>query len=40
MTLAFEGANSTLLDVVSIADFNAQERVDDSLVDILMLKFG
>ena len=40
MTLAFEDANSKLLDVVSIADVDAEERVDDSLVEILKLKFG
>ena len=38
MTLAFEDANSKLLDAVSIADVDAEERVDDSLVEIL--KFG
>ena len=40
MTLAFEDANSKLLDVVIIADVDAEERVDDSLVEILKLKFG
>ena len=41
MTLAFEDANSKLLDVVSIADQDdAEERVDDSLVEILKLRFG
>ena len=40
MTLAFEDANSKLLDVVSIADVDAEERVDDSLVEILKVKFG
>ena len=40
MTLAFEDTNSKLLDVVSIADVDAEERVDDSLVEILKLKFG
>ena len=40
MTLAFEDANSKLLDVVSIADVDAEECVDDSLVEILKLKFG
>ena len=38
VTLAFEDANSKLLDVVSIAD--ALECVDDSLVKILKLIFG
>ena len=40
VTLSFEGAKSKLLDVVSVADNDAQVRVDDNLVDILMLKFG
>ena len=37
MTLAFEDANSKLLDVVSVADVDAEERVDDILVEILKL---
>ena len=40
MTLAFEDANSKLLDVVSVADVDAEERVDNSLVEILKLMFG
>ena len=40
MTLAFEDANSTLLEVVSVADIYAQEDIDDNLVDILKLMFG
>ena len=40
MTLAFEDANSKLLDVVNVADVEAEERVDDSLVEILKLRFG
>ena len=40
VTLAFEDANSTLLDVVSVADVDSKERVDDSLVGILKLMFG
>ena len=40
MTLAFEDANSKLLDVVSIADVDAEERVDDSLLQIWKVKFG
>ena len=36
-TLAFEDANSKLLDVVSVADVDAEERVDDSLGEILKL---
>ena len=37
MTLAFEDSNLTLLDVVSVADVDAKEGVDDSLVEILKL---
>ena len=33
-------ANLTLLDVVSVADIDSKERVDDSLVGILKLMFG
>ena len=40
VTLGFEDANSKLLDVVSIADFDAKECINDSLVDILKLLFG
>ena len=40
VTLAFEDANSKLLDVVSVADVDAEERVDDGLVAILKLRFG
>ena len=40
VTLAFEDANSKLLDVVSVADVDAEERDDDSLVKILKLRFG
>ena len=40
VTLAFEYANSKLLDVVSVADVDAMERDDDSLVNILKLRFG
>ena len=39
MTLAPEDADSKLLDVVSVADFDAKECVDDSLVEILKLIF-
>ena len=35
VTLAFEDANSKFLDVVTVADVDAEERVDDSLVEIL-----
>ena len=37
VTLAFEGTNSKLLDVVIVADVDAEERVDDILVEILKL---
>ena len=37
VTLAFEDTNSKLLDVVSVADVDAKEGVDDSLVEILKL---
>ena len=37
MTLAFEDANSKLLDVVSVADVDANEHIDHSLVEILNL---
>ena len=40
MKLAFEDANSKLLNVVSFADVVAEESVDDSLVEILKLRFG
>ena len=39
VTMAFKDANSKLLDVVSVADVDAKERVDDSLVKILKLHF-
>ena len=38
MILAFEDANSKLLDVVSVADVDAMECVDNSLVEIMKLK--
>ena len=40
MTLAFEDADSKLLDVVNAADVDAEECVDNSLVEILKLRFG
>ena len=40
MTLAFEDANSKVLDVVIVADVDAEERVHDNLVEILKLRFG
>ena len=38
MTLASEYANSKLVDVVTVADFDDEERVGNSLVEILTLK--
>ena len=40
MTLAFEDANSKLLDVVGVADVNSEEGVNDSLIEMFKLKFG
>ena len=40
MTLACEDADSKLLDVVNAADADAEECVDNSLVEILKLRFG
>ena len=39
-TLAFEDANAKLLDVVDIADVDAEQLFGDSLVDISKVKFG
>ena len=40
VTLACEGANSKLVDVVTVAEVDAEKRVDDTLVQIRKLKFG
>ena len=40
MTLACEDANSKLFEVVTVDDVDAEERVDNSLVEILKLMFG
>ena len=40
MTLAFENANSKLVEVATVADVDAEKRVDGSLVQTLKLKFG
>ena len=40
MTLAFKDSNSILLDAVSVADVDAEKRVDDILFEILKQKFG
>ena len=39
VTLACEDANSKIVDVVTVADVDAKEHVDDSLVKILKLHF-
>ena len=38
MTLACEDDNSKLADIVTVADVDNEERVVNSLVEILMLK--
>ena len=40
MTLAVEDANSKLLDIACVVDVDAEDRVDDNLVEILKLRFG
>ena len=40
MTLACEDANSKLADIVTVADVDNEERVVNSLVEILKLRFG
>ena len=40
MTLTCEDVNSKLDQVVTVADVDAQKRVDDSLVQIWKPKFG
>ena len=40
VTLAFEDADSKLLNVISVADVDAEECVNDSLVEITKLRFG
>ena len=40
MTLACEDANSKLVDVVTDADIDDEERVANSLLQILKLRFG
>ena len=39
VTLAFKDANSKLLDDVSVADVDAEKRIDCSLVQIWKLSF-
>ena len=40
MTLACKDSNSKLVEVVTVADADAEKRVDYSLVQIWKLKFG
>ena len=40
MTLACEDANSKLNEVVAVADFGDEDRVGNSLLQILKLRFG
>ena len=40
MTMACEDANSKLVEVVTVADVDAEKSIDDSLVKIWKLRFG
>ena len=40
MTLACEGANSKLVEVVTVADVDNDDRVGNSLLQIWKLRFG
>ena len=40
MTLAFEYGNSKLLDIVSVADVDAEEYFDNGFIEVLKLRFG
>ena len=40
MTLACEGANSKIVDVVTIADVDDKDLVGSSLLQVWMLRFG
>ena len=40
MTLACEDANSKLVEVVTVADVNAEDNFGNSLIQILELTFG
>ena len=40
MTLACEDGNSKLVDVVTVADFDDEDRVGNNLLQILKLRFG
>ena len=40
MTLAFEDANSKLVEIVTVADVDDEERVGNSLLQIWNRRFG
>ena len=40
MTLAFEDAKTKLVEVVTVADYDAEDHVGNSLLQIWRLKFG
>ena len=40
MTLAFEDGNSKLVEVVTVANFDDEDRVGNSLLQIWELRFG
>ena len=40
MTMACEDANSKLVEVVTVADVNDEDRVGNSLLQIWKLRFG
>ena len=40
MTLARDDANSELVEVVTVADFDDEDRVGNSLLQIWKLRFG
>ena len=40
MTVAFEEANSKLVEVVTVADVDDEDRVDNSLLQIWKRRFG
>ena len=40
VTLAYEDANSKLVDVVTVADVDDEDHVDNSLLQLWKLRFG
>ena len=40
MTLACEDTNAKIVEVVTVADVDAEKRVDEILIEIWKLKFG